>query len=228
MEFSKLEGPPRAHPVQPFRNGPCRDRGPVVRGQLSRQLSRHCSLPGSSWLSLPVPEPSEPEQSPKKPMSSSEPILDIKGDTAEALPALEDAAEPRASPGRRQEPAEPIPGRAAQPEGKEPSPSGSPPWPEAPEESPARPSTLDLGSALQRLEELKPAGQRRGSDRAALGDSGVEATMGTATTMQRGAPGPAVGAGQVHRGVPQDPDPGRLSQQEAAVAERAAEEVPAL
>uniref|UniRef100_A0A8B9VUR4 BTB domain-containing protein n=1 Tax=Anas zonorhyncha TaxID=75864 RepID=A0A8B9VUR4_9AVES len=59
---------------------------PVVRGQLSRQLSRHSSLPGSSWLSLPVPEPSEIEQSPKKHMSSSEPILDLKTDAAEALP----------------------------------------------------------------------------------------------------------------------------------------------
>lgn len=41
---------------------------------------------GSSWLSLPVPEPSEIEQSPKKHMSSSEPILDLKTDAAEALP----------------------------------------------------------------------------------------------------------------------------------------------
>ncbi|XP_064569058.1 spore coat protein SP96-like [Zonotrichia leucophrys gambelii] len=182
-------------------------------------------------------------------MSSSEPILDIKGDTAEALPenlggtgqqsscpprdtagsgqslehteptpaVSEDAAEPRESPGRTQEPPEPgnaagsgepgpgraaqpggnepgpgkaarpegnepRPGRAAQPGAQQPSPSRSPPWPEAPEESPARPSTLDLGSSLGRLQELK---QRRGNDRAALRDNGLEATMGkaTATTM---------------------------------------------
>lgn len=41
---------------------------------------------GSSWLSLPVPQPSETEQSPKKHMSSSEPILDLKTDTTEAPP----------------------------------------------------------------------------------------------------------------------------------------------
>lgn len=41
---------------------------------------------GSSWLSLPVPQPSETEQSPKKHMSSSEPILDLKTDTTEVLP----------------------------------------------------------------------------------------------------------------------------------------------
>ncbi|XP_059339229.1 spore coat protein SP96-like [Ammospiza nelsoni] len=127
--------------------------------------------------------------------------------------APKDAAEPRESPGRRQEPPEPgnaagseepgrgraaeperkklSPGRAAEPEGSEPGPgraaqpgehqpgpSGSPPWPRAPEESPARPSTLDLGSSLGRLQELK---QRRGSDRAALRDNGLEATMTTAT-----------------------------------------------
>ncbi|XP_019143729.2 basic salivary proline-rich protein 1-like [Corvus cornix cornix] len=138
MEYSELERTHRDHRAQAFRNGPHRDQGPVARGQLSRQLSRHCSLPGSSWLSLPVPEPLEPEQSPKKPMSSSEPILDLKGDTAEALPenpagageqspcpprdppghgqsmehpeptpaAPEDAAEPKESPGTRQDPAD--------------------------------------------------------------------------------------------------------------------------
>lgn len=51
----------------------------------SKIFSFGCWFLGSSWLSLPVPEPSELEQSPKKPMSSSEPILDLKGDTVEAL-----------------------------------------------------------------------------------------------------------------------------------------------
>jgi len=41
---------------------------------------------GSSWLSLPAPQPSEMEHSPKNHMSSSEPILDLKTDTTEALP----------------------------------------------------------------------------------------------------------------------------------------------
>lgn len=49
-------------------------------------------LLGSSWLSLPVPQPSETEHSPKKPMSSSEPILDLKTDTTEALPGEKHAS----------------------------------------------------------------------------------------------------------------------------------------
>nr|XP_041572144.1 uncharacterized protein LOC115495267 [Taeniopygia guttata] len=184
--------------------------GPIVRGQLSRQLSRHCSLPGSSWLSLPVPEPSEPEQSPKKPMSSSEPILDLKGDTVEALSenlggtgeqsscpprdtpgsgqALEHTEpaaleEPRQSPGMRQDGDDPGnaagppgPGRDAR-EGTVPSPPKSPPWPEAPEQCPARPSTLSWHSSPRKLLE----GQQRGTDRAVVTENGLEATPATAT-----------------------------------------------
>ncbi|XP_056347189.1 uncharacterized protein LOC130253015 isoform X2 [Oenanthe melanoleuca] len=165
--------------------------GPIVRGQLSRQLSRHCSLPGSSWLSLPVPEPLEPEQNPKKPMSSSEPILDLKGDTEEALPALE---EPKQSPRTRQDPpdsgnsgpptpapppAEPTPGRDTEEE--DPSPTNSLPWPEAPEELPARPNTLDFSKSLKKLEEVKQAGQRRGSERAAVKENGLGVTVATST-----------------------------------------------
>ncbi|XP_063272701.1 SCAN domain-containing protein 1 [Prinia subflava] len=197
----------------------CLFPGPIVRGQLSRQLSRHCSLPGSSWLSLPIPEPSEPEQSPKKPMSSSEPILDLKGDTAEALPENLAAAEEQSScppgdtPGSGQSPepteprpaardspvpeqvpgpagdgsgsaagtpgpAQPGPGTAARPEERDPrdpSPTESPPWPEAPEEPPARPNTLDFSKSLRRPEEGQP---RRGSDR--VKENGVEATPATA------------------------------------------------
>ncbi|XP_051486290.1 BTB/POZ domain-containing protein KCTD12-like isoform X3 [Apus apus] len=59
---------------------------PVVQGQLSRQLSRHCSLPGSSWLSLPTPQPLEMEHSPKNHMSSSEPVLDLQTEKTEAFP----------------------------------------------------------------------------------------------------------------------------------------------
>lgn len=47
---------------------------------------------GSSWLNLPVPQPSETEHSPKKQMSSSEPILDLKTDTTEALPGEKHAS----------------------------------------------------------------------------------------------------------------------------------------
>ncbi|XP_064526331.1 cell surface glycoprotein 1-like isoform X2 [Pseudopipra pipra] len=195
--------------------------GPVGRGQLSRQLSRHCSLPGSSWLSLPVPQPSEAEHNPKKPMSSSEPILDLKTDTAEAAPAHSNPEEPQPRPGTRQDPAnsssgnavatssheepippptmaETLPGTDTEAEEKNPSPTNSLPWPEAPEECPARgpeecpvrapeecparapeecparPNTLDFSKSLKKLEEVKQAGQRRNSDQVVVKENGVE------------------------------------------------------
>ncbi|XP_058703582.1 proline-rich proteoglycan 2-like isoform X2 [Poecile atricapillus] len=166
-------------------------------------------------------------------MSSSEPILDLKGDTVEAPPenlggagdqsscpprdtpgngqsmehtepmptALEDPAEPKENPGMRQDPSnpgnslgtsspagpipappsgEPIPIRDPQ-EAKDPSPTNSPPWPAAPEEPPARPNTLDFSKAGKELEEARQAGQRRGSDRAAVKENGVEAAPATST-----------------------------------------------
>ncbi|XP_052669410.1 LOW QUALITY PROTEIN: BTB/POZ domain-containing protein KCTD12-like [Harpia harpyja] len=181
---------------------------PVVRGQLSRQLSRHCSLPGSSWLSLPIPQPSETEHSPKKHMSSSEPILDLKTDTAEALPAHGDPQEPKQSHETRQDPAtagggddfatsgtssrdepspapatdETLPGRDPQSEARDPSPTDSLPWPEAPEECPARPNTLDFSKSLKKLEEVKQTGQRRNSDHATVKENGVEVSPAATAT----------------------------------------------
>nr|XP_021149719.1 uncharacterized protein LOC110362304 [Columba livia] len=178
--------------------------GPVVRGQLYRQLSRHCSLPGSSWLNLPVPQPSETEHSPKKQMSSSEPILDLKTDTTEALPAHGDPEEPNQSYETRQDPASPtsgdnvetsgscseprpVPDTDAQSEAKDPSPTDSLPWPEAPEECPARPNTLDFSKSLKKLEEVKQTGQRRNSDQAAVKENGVEVSPAAAVSEERRA-----------------------------------------
>ncbi|XP_050830546.1 uncharacterized protein LOC127059629 [Serinus canaria] len=165
MEYSKLERTPRAHPVQPFRNGPA-----GIKGDVCEHISIIYAIP-DLFLTENLGGTGQQSSCPPRDTPGGGQSLEHR---EPAPAALEDAAEPRESPGRRQEPAEP--------EGKEPSPSGSPPWPEAPEESPARPSTLDLGSSLQRLEELQPAGQRQGSDRAALRDNGGEATVGTATT----------------------------------------------
>ncbi|XP_040428546.1 BTB/POZ domain-containing protein KCTD16-like [Cygnus olor] len=173
-------------------------KSPVVRGQLSRQLSRHGSLPGSSWLSLPVPEPSEIQQSPKKHISSSEPILDLKTDTAEALPARSDPGEPRRGQETRQDPPSPSGGyNAASPSTSshsEPSPTpsmgesiprdpgsgqddaspaDSAPWSEAPEECPARPNTLDFSKPPKKLEEVKETEQRCNSDHATVKENGV-------------------------------------------------------
>uniref|UniRef100_A0A8C2YER6 BTB domain-containing protein n=2 Tax=Coturnix japonica TaxID=93934 RepID=A0A8C2YER6_COTJA len=187
---------------------------PVVRGQLSRQLSRHFSLPGSSWLSLPVPQPSETEHSPKKHMSSSEPILDLKTDATEALPVHSDSEEPRPDPGTRQDPAsslcgcdaaasstsshsEPSPapstgesilGRDPTSEQGDPSPVDSVPCPEAPEECPARPNTLDLSKSLKKLEEVKQMGQRRNSDHTTVKENGVGSSpVATAVSEERKA-----------------------------------------
>ncbi|XP_064526330.1 cell surface glycoprotein 1-like isoform X1 [Pseudopipra pipra] len=176
---------------------------------------------GSSWLSLPVPQPSEAEHNPKKPMSSSEPILDLKTDTAEAAPAHSNPEEPQPRPGTRQDPAnsssgnavatssheepippptmaETLPGTDTEAEEKNPSPTNSLPWPEAPEECPARgpeecpvrapeecparapeecparPNTLDFSKSLKKLEEVKQAGQRRNSDQVVVKENGVE------------------------------------------------------
>lgn len=76
---------------------------------------------------------------------------------------------------------EPVPGRDAQSEVKDPSPTNSLPWPEAPEEFPARPNTLDFSKSLKKLEEVKQEGQRRGSDHVAVKENGVEATPATTT-----------------------------------------------
>ncbi|KAJ7410991.1 vegetative cell wall protein gp1-like isoform X1 [Pitangus sulphuratus] len=160
------------------------------------------------------------EHNPKKPMSSSEPILDLKTDTAEAVPAHSNPEQPQPRPGTRQDPAdssggnaatssqeEPIlppamaqtlPGTDTQAEENNPSPTNSLPWPEAPEEyparapeeypacapeecpahapqeCPARPNTLELSKPLKKLEEVKQAGQRQNSEQVVVKENGVE------------------------------------------------------
>ncbi|XP_063202587.1 BTB/POZ domain-containing protein KCTD16-like [Chroicocephalus ridibundus] len=69
---------------------------------------------------------------------------------------------------------ETLPSREPQAEVKDPSPTNSSPWPEAPEECPARPNTLDFSKSLKKLEEVKQTGQRRNSDHAAVKENGVE------------------------------------------------------
>lgn len=55
----------------------------------------------------------------------------------------------------------------------DPSPPGSTPQPEAPEECPARPNTLDFSKPLKKLEEVKEMGQRCNSDHATVKENGV-------------------------------------------------------
>ncbi|KFQ39433.1 BTB/POZ domain-containing protein KCTD8, partial [Mesitornis unicolor] len=101
------------------------------------------------------------EHSPQKHMSSSEPILDLKTDKAEAPPD------------------ETLPGTDPQSEERDLSPTDSLPWPEAPEECPARPNTLDFSKSLKKIEEVKQMGQRRNSDQAAVKENGVEVSPAT-------------------------------------------------
>ncbi|KAM6057176.1 uncharacterized protein LJ206_015330 [Theristicus caerulescens] len=149
------------------------------------------------------------EHSPKKHMSSSEPILDLKTDMAEALPAHSDPEEPKQSHETRQDPASPscgdnfatsstsnhdepslapdadetLPGRDPQSEARDPSRADSLPWPEAPEECPARPNTLDFSKSLKKLEEVKKTGQRQNSDHAAVKENGVEVSPAAAAAV---------------------------------------------
>ncbi|XP_067160498.1 BTB/POZ domain-containing protein KCTD12-like isoform X1 [Apteryx mantelli] len=172
---------------------------PAVQGQNSRQISRHFSLPGSSWLSLPVPHSSETEQSPKKHISSSEPILDLKTDMAAALPVNstpEAPGEPKqcqetkqdsaglssgydfattdtSKPGPALATGEKLPSTGPPSEGEDPSPADSLPWPEAPEEFPPCPNTLNLSKSFKKLEEVKQMGQRSNSDDSNVKENGV-------------------------------------------------------
>uniref|UniRef100_A0A8C4UA15 BTB domain-containing protein n=1 Tax=Falco tinnunculus TaxID=100819 RepID=A0A8C4UA15_FALTI len=65
-------------------------------------------------------------------------------------------------------------GKDPQSEVRDPSPTDSLPWPEAPEECPARPNTLDFSKSMKKLEEVKQMGQRRNSDHTAVNENGVE------------------------------------------------------
>uniref|UniRef100_A0A8C0E9A7 BTB domain-containing protein n=1 Tax=Bubo bubo TaxID=30461 RepID=A0A8C0E9A7_BUBBB len=167
----------------------------------------------SSWLGLPIPQPSEMEHSPKKHMSSSEPILDLKTDTAEALPAHSDPEEPKQSHETRHEPTSPsgeddfatsgmsnhdapspapttdetLSGRDHQSEVRNPSSTGSLPGSEASEECRARPNTLDFSKSLKKLEEVKKTGQRRNSNHMAVKENGVEVSPAAAVSKERRA-----------------------------------------
>ncbi|GAB0195263.1 BTB/POZ domain-containing protein KCTD12-like [Grus japonensis] len=78
---------------------------------------------------------------------------------------------------------ETFPSRDPELEARDPSPTNSLPWPEAPEECPARPNTLDFSKSLKKLEEVKQTGQRRNSDHAAVKENGVEVSPATAVVV---------------------------------------------
>lgn len=80
-----------------------------------------------------------------------------------------------------------LPSTEPQSEARDPSPTNSLPWPEAPEECPARPNTLDFSKSLKKLEEVKQMGQRRNSDHAAVKENGVEVSPAAAVSEERRA-----------------------------------------
>ncbi|XP_053931630.1 BTB/POZ domain-containing protein KCTD16-like [Cuculus canorus] len=76
-----------------------------------------------------------------------------------------------------------LPGRDSQLEVRDPSPTNSLPWPEAPGECPVRPNTLDISKSLKKLEEVKQMGQRRNSDHTAAKENGVEVSPAAAVVV---------------------------------------------
>ncbi|KGL89853.1 BTB/POZ domain-containing protein KCTD8, partial [Charadrius vociferus] len=82
---------------------------------------------------------------------------------------------------------ETLPSTEPQLEARDPSPTNSLPWPEAPEECPARPNTLDFSKSLKKLEEVKQMGQRRNSDHTAVKENGVEVSPAAAVSEERRA-----------------------------------------
>uniref|UniRef100_A0A8D0FFX0 BTB domain-containing protein n=1 Tax=Strix occidentalis caurina TaxID=311401 RepID=A0A8D0FFX0_STROC len=82
---------------------------------------------------------------------------------------------------------ETLSGRDHQLEVRNPSSTGSLPGSEAPEESQARPNTLDFSKSLKKLEEVKKTGQRRNSNHMAVKENGVEVSPATAVSKERRA-----------------------------------------
>lgn len=142
--------------AQPSRAVPARG----ARGCASF-LSSHVSL-----LSFPTAH-SDPEQSQEMRQDPATPCV---GDDFATSGTSSRHDEPTTAPPTD----ETVADRDPQLEAKEPSSSDSLPWPEAPEERPARPNTLDLSKSLKKLEEVKQTGQRQNSDDAAVKENGVE------------------------------------------------------
>lgn len=85
----------------------------------------------------------------------------------------------RDEPSRAPATDETLPSRDPWSEARDPSLTDSLPRPEAPEECPARPNTLDFSKSLKKMEEVKQTGQRRNSDHEAK-ENGVEVSPAAA------------------------------------------------
>lgn len=120
-------------------------------------------------LCFPSPDHGNPEEPKQSHETRQDPASPGGGDDL-AISSMSSHGEPNPAPAVD----ETLLSREPQAEVKDPSPTNSLPWPEAPEECPARPNTLDFSKSLKKLEEVKQTGQRRNSDHAAVKENGVE------------------------------------------------------
>lgn len=135
-------------------------------------------------LCFPSPAHSDPQEPEQSQTTAPDPANPSSGDDL-AASISNSHEQPSPAPATQ----ELTPGRDSQAELKEPSPTDSLPWPEAPEECPPRPNTLDFSKSLKRLEEVKQTGQRRNSEQVAK-ENGVElspAAVAPAASQERRA-----------------------------------------
>lgn len=138
----------------------------VCSSVLPHGITSH--VPTLSQLSALSPACSDPEEPRPDPGTKQDPVSTLcECDAAASSTSSHSEPSPAPSAG------ESISGRDSKSEQGNPSPADSMPCPEAPEECPARPNTLDLSKSLKKLEEVKQMGQRRNSDHTAVKENGV-------------------------------------------------------
>ncbi|KFW62752.1 BTB/POZ domain-containing protein KCTD8, partial [Pygoscelis adeliae] len=133
----------------------------------------------TEYVFYPHGDPEEPKQSHEM---RQDPASPSGGDNF-ATSGTSSHSEPSPAPDAD----ETLPGRDPQSEARNPSPTDSLPWPEASEECPAHPNTLDFSKSLKKLEEVKQTGQRRNSGHAAVKENGVEVIPAAVVSEERRA-----------------------------------------
>ncbi|XP_067160500.1 BTB/POZ domain-containing protein KCTD12-like isoform X3 [Apteryx mantelli] len=98
---------------------------------------------------------------------------ETKQDSAGLSSGYDFATTDTSKPGPALATGEKLPSTGPPSEGEDPSPADSLPWPEAPEEFPPCPNTLNLSKSFKKLEEVKQMGQRSNSDDSNVKENGV-------------------------------------------------------
>lgn len=130
-------------------------------------------------LCFPSPAHGDPEEPKQSHETGEDPASPGGGDNF-ATSGTSSRGEPSLAAGAH----ETVPDRDPQSEARDPSPTDSLPWPEAPEECPARPNTLDFSKSLKKLQEVKQTGQRQNSEQAAVKENGVEVSPAAAAASE--------------------------------------------